>query len=218
MSRLYSDLQDSGGRRYYFDLGGSPGFISPEPAVLTLFSDEITYPLSVVREPGLATLNFIGITAGPEFKLLPGVATLTPSNSAPDMLTQLLITLSLPSPVESPDNDFVPTILFINTITPGAAALTLLGYEASLNEGGNIRIISPALAALSLDGGVPSRILPPTVGVNAAMLIAGQIPALATERVIEPGLGSLAFTDAALIVDKGFIWLDDEPAPLLAWG
>lgn len=219
MSRVYADLKDGDGRRYWYDLSNPGGVLSPVPATLTIGSLEVVYPAIAFREPAHATLNFIGVQVGPEFKLQPATAALSIANSAVGLVTSLTISPSLESPVESPPNDFVPTILFINTITPTTATLTLIGYDHSLDQGGNIAFRSPVTAALTLEGRQWFRVVPPAEAANGNAIMSGLAPSLATTLIIEPAVGLLYIPETIRVtVDKAFVWVDEDPAPALAWG
>lgn len=222
-TRLFSDLQDSAGRRYYFDLDSSPGVCQPGVGSLSIIGRDATYPGTVFRTPTPATLTLNGLAIEPSgSRLTPGAAALAFSNSVIGLLTIRTITLTLASPVESPPASFAPTILFINTITPAPAALTFIGYDHSLSEGGNIGFVRPAPADLTLFGYQYTRIIPPPPGegldgVVGTAFMEGLAPTLETELVISPLSASLVVSPLVPHTDPGFIWIDDDPAPAIQW-
>lgn len=222
-NRLFSDLRDSAGRRYFYDLDSAPGVCLPGAATLSLSGHEVQYPGTVFRTPTPALLTLSGPAVGPSGTILsPATAALALSNSVIGLVTSLTIALTLPPPIENPPADFAPTILFINTITPAPAALSLVGYVNSLSEGGDIGFLSPPTAALSLFGYQYTRIIPPPPGegldgVQGTLFIAGTQPTVVTELVVSPTAGSLVVSPVTAHVDPGFVWVDDAPAPQIQW-
>lgn len=223
-TRLFSDLKDSAGRRYFFDLDSSPGVLLPGVATLTLRGNVPLYPGTVFRTPATAALTLNGLPFVPDVILSPATAALASANSTVGQLgLHLTIRPSLESPLENPPAPFAPTILFINTITPAPAALSVIGYNHSLSEGGNIGFLRPPLAALTLTGYQYTRVIPPAPpeeGVDGQLgtaTLEGLAPSLVTQVRIEPDVGSVAVGALVPVADKGFIWIDDDPAPPLSW-
>lgn len=222
-NRLWSDLQDSAARRYWFDLDSTPGICQPGVGSIQLLGQEPQYPGTVFRTPATAALQLQGILVGNDVPLRPAQAALSFTNSVVGLQTIRLISPSLESPVESPDVSFAPTILFINTITPAPAALALIGYNHSLSEGGDIGFAFPPTAQLTLFGYQYTRVIPPAPpeeGVDGQLgtaTLIGLAPELVTSLTIEPEVGALSMGELSQRVERGFIWLDDDPAPPLLW-
>jgi hypothetical protein len=223
MVRLYSDLRDGAARRYFYDLDSTPGILQPGAATLTIGGHDPQYPGTIFRTPATITLTLFGRAIGPSGSILsPATAALVFSNSTVGLRTERTIQLTLPSPVEDPPAPFAPTILYINTITPAPAALTLNGFSHSLSEGGNIGFARPEQAALTLFGYQYTRVIPPPPGENldgvvGTAFMQGLEPSLLTEIAISPVTASLALTQLAPHADRGFLWIDDDPAPQLQW-
>jgi hypothetical protein len=223
--RLFSDLLSGAGQRYYYDLEGSPGVIAPGVATLTLSGREPQYPGTVFRTPATVTLILNGRLVNQDVPLRPGQAALAFANSTVGLQTIRHITLTLPSPVENPDNVFVPTLIQVFHKEPQVGSVTIAGLQPSLTEGGDIGTRSPTTAALSLIGYPYLRSIPPVDGQAAPMVMVGLEPTLVTELILEPGIAALAFTPPnptgegsnPVQVDKGFVWIDDDPSPPLQW-
>lgn len=224
-NRLWSDIQDSAGRRYWYDLDSSPGVCTPGVGSIQLQGLQPQYPGTVFRTPLTATITLSGqqINASVAF-LSPGIGAAAFANTAIGQLGLiLLISPTLTSPVENPDANFAPTILFINTITPTPALLTTQGRNHSLTEGGDIGFVSPPKADLTLFGYQYTRIIPPAPpeegidGQIGTATLHGLAPSLTTSLIIEPEVGALVMGEISQRVDRGFIWLDDDPAPPLSW-
>jgi hypothetical protein len=232
-TRLFSDLLSGSGRRYFYDLDSAPGVCTPGVGTLTLNGQEPQYPGIAFRTPATLTLTLNGRSVNPDFILTPAPAALAFSSSVVGLQTVRLIQPTLPSPVESPDNDFVPTLIQIFHREPITGVITLGGFSHSLSEGGNIGFRSPDTAALSLLGYQYLRSIPPVDGQATAMFIEGREPTLVTELLVEPLVGVMGLgTQTASpegenpvppipppppVVDKGFVWLDDDPSPPLQW-
>lgn len=216
-NRLFSDLQSGGGQRYFFDLDSTPGIITPGVGALSLVGREPQYPGTVFRTPATLILSLDGRSPNPDVSLRPAQAALAFNNSTVGLQTVRLIQPTLASPVESPDNDFVPTLIQIFHRQPITGVITLSGFNHSLSEGGNIGFRSPATAALSLIGYPYLRSIPPVDGQSISMIMEGLQPTLTTTLLIEPEPATLSFTSAPPSIDKGFIWIDDNPAPPLQW-
>lgn len=216
-TRLFSDLLSGSNRRYYFDLDSTPGIVAPGVGALTLSGLDPQYPGVAFRTPTQATLTLNGGAVNQGHPLSPAQAALAFSNSAVGLQTVRLIVPTLASPVENPDNDFVPTLIQIFHREPITAVITLQGNAHSLTEGGDIGFRTPGVAALSLLGYQYLRNIPPVDGQAQAMILEGLQPALTTELLLEPGVASLSFTPPSPGVEKGFLWIDDDPSPPLTW-
>jgi hypothetical protein len=215
--RLWSDIKDGSNRRYWYDLDGSPGVLTPGVATLTISGGEPQYPGSVFRNPAQITLTVNGLQPRLDVPLIPAQAALTFSNA---VIGQLIITRtispSLESPVESPPNDFVPTLHLIMTVAPTTGSIVMATSNHSLSQGGNIGFLTPTTAALTLSQLSPLRVISNADPV--ALTIDGRAPALQLEVVLIPAVAALSFGMGAPTAQLGFIWIDDDPAPLLAWG
>jgi hypothetical protein len=223
-NRLWSDIQDSAARRYWFDLDSSPGVCMPGVGYVSLNGGQPQYPGTVFRTPATLILTFNGQSISQGIPLVPTTGALNIANSAVGQLgLQLLISPVLPPADENPPTPLTPTIIYVNTITPSPATLTLIGYNHSLSEGGNIGFLSPPKADLSLFGYQYTRVIPPAPpedGVDGQLgtaTLTGLSPTLELVLVIEPEVGVLAMGSAAQRLDRGFIWIDDDPAPPLTW-
>jgi hypothetical protein len=233
-TRLFSDLLSGGGQRYYYDLEGSPGVVSPGVGAITLNGHEPQYPGIAFRTPATLTLILNGQLVNQDVPLRPAQAALAFTNSTVGLGTVRLIQPTLPSPVENPDNDFVPTLIQIFHKEPAVGVATLIGLPPSVTEGGDIGTRSPATAALSLIGYPYLRTIPPPVdGEIAPLILEGLVPEVITTLLIEPGIGAMLFgTQPATpegedppppepppppTVDTGFVWIDDAPSPPLLW-
>jgi hypothetical protein len=217
-TRLFSDLLSGAGQRYFFDLDSTPGICSPGVGSITLGGYEPQYPGLAFRTPATLTLTINGRTPNQGIPLSPAQAALSFSNSVVGLQIIRLITPTLASPVESPDNVFVPTLIQVFHREPPVGVMILSGLQPSLSEGGDIGFKSPGVATLSLIGYPYLRSIPPVDGQATPLGIAGLEPTLVTETLIEPGVAALTFTASALgSVDKGFVWIDDDPAPPLTW-
>jgi hypothetical protein len=231
--RLFSDLLSGGGQRYFYDLEGSPGVVAPGVGSITLNGQEVQYPGIAFRTPATLTLTLNGRQVNPDVALQPATAALSFTNSVVGLQTIRLVAPTLPSPVENPDNVFVPTLIQIFHREPAVGVVIMSGLAPSLSEGGNIGFRSPATADLLLIGYQYLRNIPPVDGQATPLTLAGLEPGLITELLVTPGVGAMYFgTQSAFpdgedpppatpppppTVDKGFVWIDDDPAPPLTW-
>lgn len=215
--RLFSDLLSGAGQRYYYDLEGSPGVIAPGVATLTLSGREPQYPGTVFRTPATVTLILNGRLVNQDVPLRPGQAALAFTNSTVGLQTIRHITLTLPSPVENPDNVFVPTLIQVFHKEPQVGSVAVVGLQPSLSEGGDIGTRSPATATLSLIGYQYLRSIPPVDGQAVPMTLEGLQPTIVATLLIEPEIGALTLTPPEVVIDPGFVWIDDDPSPPLQW-
>lgn len=215
--RLFSDLLSGAGQRFFYDLEGSPGVISPGVATLTLSGQQPQYPGTVFRTPATLTLTLNGRQVNPDAPLRPAQAALAFANSVVGLQTIRLVQPTLPSPVENPDNVFVPTLIQVFHKEPGLGLVQVLGLQPSVSEGGDIGFRSPGVAALTLIGYPYLRSIPPVDGQAQPMVLGGLQPTLTTTLVIEPEPGLLSFLTLDVITDKGFVWIDDAPSPPITW-
>lgn len=217
MPRLYSDLLDGTGRRYYFGLNSAPGGITnAAPAMLTLDGRQMTVQeqSTVFRNPATALLTLFGMSVGAEPRLQPGAAMLTINGQIPAQQRHAVITNALPPDYGVlPDN--APTILFIQTITPAPAALQVQTREVNLTQGGNIGFVAPGVASLSLAGFVPN--FPRFQGDIALLTINGQAATLHTTIRIEPERAVLTALGLASRLQTPFVWVDEDPVAQPVW-
>ncbi len=217
MARLYSDLIDGTGRRYYFGLTSAPGGITnAAPAMLTLGGNtavvqELT---QVFRTPATATLTLFGQQMLNNSTLQPGAAVLTMTAGVPGMAKLKVISNALPPDYSTlPDN--APTILFIQTLTPVTTTLTLSTLAANVTQGGNIGYASPGLASLTLSGRAPNIAF--FAGSPAGLTCSGLAPTIKTVNVILAGVGSISISELPQSLGLPFHWTDDDPAPASTW-
>lgn len=219
MAKLYSDLLDGSGRRYYSSLASAPGGISPAPALLTLSGLQagIFEQSTVFRSPVTATLALIGQSLASPANLTPATATLSASGQVPGRHTTLVITNSLPPDyTDLPSN--APTILFINTISPAPAQLSLQSIEINVSQGGNIGFLTPGVGYVSLETqSLNLTLIFVEVGVGAISL-GGLPPALLTTGAARPDeVGGVIISGLAPTLERGFVWIDADPPPALTW-
>lgn len=214
--RLYSDLLDGSARRYYFELDSAPGGITnAAPALLTLNGRSIAIQelSEAFRTPATATLTLVNGLVVAEPHLIPAPAALAYQGQIPGLLTLQVITNALPPDyTDLPDN--APTILFIATITPAPAALSMASLVHNITQGGNILEISVGIATLTLSGYVPNL---PRFAEVGSVTVNGRTATLLTELAISPGTGSLAVGGLEAILSLPFIWIDDDPVTPTTW-
>lgn len=216
MARLYSDLLDGSGRRYYFGLNSSPGGITnASPAMLTLFGNAgaIQEQNTVFRNPATAMLTLLGNTPISDVRLQPAQAGLSMIGNTPSLLKSVTITNALPPDYTVlPDN--APTIVFIATISPTQATLTLSYPAPNVTQGGNIGFLSPGVATLSIIG--YSANIPRFADVGL-LTVNGLAPTIQTELVIFPEFERLICFGYAATLGTPFVWVDEDPPPPTTW-
>jgi hypothetical protein len=217
MPRLYSALLDGSGRRYYFGLDSAPGGITPTTALVTLTGrfPDIFQQATVFRTPApaLITINGLSFSSGPI--LTPAQATLTLAGLIPDLLKQIVISPALPTPDYNSLQSTVPTILFINTITPSPALLSLQSLEQNVTQGGNIGFLNPITAQLSLQTR-QYTLLFGDVGLGQ-LTLNGLVPTLHLTATLEPEPAALTFAGLAPDIEEPFTWVDVDPPPPVSW-
>jgi hypothetical protein len=184
MARLYSDLLDSGSRRYFFNLESAPGGISALPGLITIagLTPTIQELNTAFRTPSQAALTITGYVALLDPNIRPAQGALTMQGLAPTLMTLQVVTNALPPDyTDLPENP--PSILFIQTISPATAVLTTQSLEHNLTPGGNIGFLSPAAASLTLSGLQPAYPREASVG---ALSLAGFVPSLHLTLIINP--------------------------------
>jgi hypothetical protein len=216
MARLYSDLQSSGGSRYYFGLNSAPGGLSnfaPAGLVIIGYAPTIQEQLTAFRTPATAALTLNGQLASAEPHLQPATAALGFEGRVPGLLTLKVITNALPPDyTDLPDN--APTILFIQTISPARALLTIQSLEHNITQGGNIGFISPGVATLTLAGLVPNF---PRFADVGLLTVNGRTATILTTLNISPEPAALSFGGLAPRLTLPFVWIDDDPVTPVTW-
>lgn len=214
--RLYSDLADGSGRRYYFGLATAPGGITnAEPARLSLFGNLATIQeqSTVFRTPATAALTLFGYVPQAEPRLQPATAALGYLGQIAGLLTIRVITNALPPDYSTlPDN--APTILFIQTITPSPAALTIQSLVHNITQGGNILVISVGKATLTMNGLVANF---PRFADVGTLTINGLAATLSTEIRVFPTAGIVTMQGHEPLLSLPFRWTDDDPATAPNW-
>jgi hypothetical protein len=219
MARLFSDLTDGTGRQYYFGLNSAPGGISPLPALISFAGNVPGFFIQeqVFRTPAPALITLNGLTFFSGSNLTPAPATITVSGQIPGEYREKIITPALPTPNYSGQiQTTIPTILFINTITPSPALITLQSLPLNATPGGNIAFISPASATLTLQGLTPNAIF---FQVPAGRIdFVGLEPTLVTTGTIIPDTGLIATFDGLMpSLSLPFTWTDVDPPPTVTW-
>lgn len=216
MARLYSDLIDGSGRRYYFGLTSAPGGISNSaPATLTIFGRQaaIQELTQVFRTPATAALTLQGLLGSSQPYPNPAQSALGFQGKVPTLQLQIVITNSLP-PDYTTLPDIAPTIVYIATITPTTGLVRLASLEHNVTPGGDIGFISPPVGALSLQGRAPNY---PRATQPAGLAISGLVPTLISEIVIEPESGTIRLSGLATTLSTPFTWVDDDPTTVSVW-
>ena len=213
MARLYSDLIDGSGRRYYFGLNSAAGGITnANPASLTLFGYLPVFQerSEIFRNPATAMLTLNGQLASAEPHLQPATAGLAYQGKIAGLMTLRVITNAMPPDYTAlPDN--APTIIYIATVTPAPAALTMLSLEHNITQGGNIGFLSPGKATLTM-GGFDAQF--PRFADVGTLTINGLAATLLTELSITPDAGYLSVGGFPASLSTPFLWVDDDrPTP-----
>lgn len=216
MARLYSDLLDGAGRRYYFNLESAPGGIAalgPAALRITGLAPTIQDLTEVFRNPATAALSLEGRLPVLAVIMAPAQAPLSYQGRTPTLLAQTVITNAMPPDYSNPQEN-PPTIVYIATQTPDRAVLTINSLEHNITQGGNIGFLSPGVGAVSLQGRAPNFPREAQVG---ALTVAGLIPSLHMTLVIEPEAGVIAFNSLNASLAVPFIWVDEDPPPTATW-
>lgn len=179
MPRLYSNLADGSGRRYYFGLDSAPGGETPNTGAVQVIGLQPTIFLQTTifrtPAPALITINSLGFLSGPV--LTPAPAAIALNQLAPGLLKLLTITPSIPAPDYSTLPDNAPTILFIQTVSPDTALVTVTALEFALTQGGNIGFVDPGVAIITLSS--------PPLGVTYGETGIGQINVVGLEPTLQ---------------------------------
>lgn len=216
MARLYSDLLDGTGRRYYFGLNSAPGGITNSaPALLTISGGLATIQeqSTAFRNPATASLTLFGRSPSAEPHLIPDTAALSYQGRIAGLLTLQVITNALPPDYTAlPENP--PSILFIQTITPAPAALQVQSLEHNITQGGNIGFISVGVATLTVGGFGPNF---PRLADVGTLTVNGRLATIATTLAIAPGRAELACVGREPRLSLPFRWIDDDPVSAPTW-
>lgn len=217
MARLFSDLLDGSGRRFYFGLNSAPGGITNSaPAMLTINGTvaSIQEQATVFRTPATAVLNLIGLSSAAEPHLQPAPAALAMFATAPSLLTLRVITNALPPDYTDPQ-DNLPTIIYIATISPAPAALQMQSLEHHVTQGGNIGFVSPSRGLLTLQGFGAN--FPRQTADAAQLALAGLAPTLRTEIRVTPDPAQLVASELNATLALPFVWVDEDPVAPSIW-
>jgi hypothetical protein len=218
MARLYSDLLDSGGRRYYFNLLSAPGGTAPaSQALLTILGRAPTVQelSTVFRTPTQAIVTLQGTATVSDTQLRPAQATVSIANGVVGLQKQQVITNAIPSPVEAAEQSTIPTILFISTISPTTGLVTMQSLTLNVTQGGNIGFINPGKASLAFSG-LPANILqsPPD---GSVLTLNGLTPTLVRIATISNEVGVISITITFPTLGLPFGWVDDEHISTPTW-
>lgn len=216
MARLYSDLADGSGRRYYFSLASAPGGVQPSTATLTIggFEPTVFQQSTVFRAPAPALLTFNALLQSPAVPLIPAAAGLTLVGQISGEYRSTVITNSV-TPIYTDLPEAPPTVLFINTVTPAPALLTFNAPPINVTQGGNIAFISVGVGSLLIQGRAPTVIFL-EVGVGS-LSIQGLAPTLSTTLTIEPAVGIVSINGLEVSLQTPFQWIDVDPPPTVSW-
>jgi hypothetical protein len=219
MSRLYGDLIQSSGKRFYFALDSAPGIISPGVSALVLNGKVpiAVEPLTVFRSPSPAALGIGGLTPGAPIVVSPSPAALGYVGQIPSRQLIRIITNALAAAIESPPTSYAPTLIPIWTTNPGVGQVRLQTLEINITEGGNIGFVSPAAAQLML-GTLPYTLLVLGAGAGLGQLqILGLAPSVTGATIVTPNLAQLLTLGNDPSLSLPFTWIDDDPALTRTW-
>jgi hypothetical protein len=216
MARLYSDLRDGSGRRYYYALTSAPGGIQPAQTTLTItgYAPTIFEQVSVSRTPTPATITINGRALSSDVFISPAAAALSTVGQIPGEYRTLIVTNTI-TPDYTEPQDLTPTVLFINTVSPTPAQITLTYPQPNVTQGGNIGFVSPTTGTVTLQGRTPTLIFH---GIElGALTVQGLVPSLYTELTIEVGLGIVTINGQQVTRNTPFQWIDVDAPPGLIW-
>jgi len=216
MARLWSDIRGTG--QCWYDLDSAPGILSPGvgDVVYVGHIPIAVQPASVFRTPATATLTFNGQSVSSAVSLIPGVGSLTSAGQIPSELRQATVTPTYPPDYSTLPSALAPTILYIATITPTTGSVRISNLTLNVTQGGNILIVSPGVAALSI-GGTQSTLIFSVIGLGG-VTINGLAPSLDTQLTLSmPTVESITVNGLVPTVEIGFVWRDVEAPPALTW-
>jgi hypothetical protein len=216
MTQLYSDLVDGSGRRYYYSLTRAPGGASPASQATLMVVGQmptIFQQVSVFRTPTQAILTLLGYQPPALTSVLPGVGAVSLVGLIPVEQKIRIITNALPTPDYSTPNELIPTIAYIQTVTPAPAALQIQALTLNAFPGGDIVYVTPNVGHVSMQGLQATLInSQPNIGLIS---ISGLIPFLKTETILLPDVGSITLNGQTVSADRGFVWTNViSPAPM----
>jgi hypothetical protein len=215
MPRLYSDLADGSGRRYYFGLESAPGGLVTGNGliVITGLAPNIFEQVQVFRTPATAALTFSGALPKAQPYLIPATAALAYGGLVPGLEKFVTITNAI-EPVYGSFQDTLPSVQTIMLLTPAQAQLAFLSLQPNVTQGGNIGFIFPGAGLVTIQGLGPN--FPKDAGLGLLSLI-GLAPTLGVELTITPDTGALTFNTLDVALGVPFTWVDDDRAATPVW-
>lgn len=216
MARVFSDLRDGSGRRYFYSLASAPGGTQVGIATLTIqgLAPTVFEQTTVFRTPALATLTINGHALISDVLIRPAPAALSTVGQIPDEHRTQVVTNSSPLDyTDLPDN--APTVLFINTLIPAPGLLTLTSPPPNVTQGGNIGFVSAGVGLLTLQSSAPTLIIS-QMGVGS-LTVEGLAPTVFKELNVELGVGSLQINGHQISRNLPFQWIDVDRPPAVTW-
>lgn len=216
MARLYSNLVDGSNRRYFFGLDSAPGGITPQTVQLqvTGLAPTIFTQVQVFRTPAPAMITLNGLAVRNDYLPSPTPAAIVAQGRAPTLVTQLIVTNSLPPDYSDPVS-IAPTILFINTVTPAPAVVTLGGLLPNASPGGDIGFVSPGVGLVTIQGSAPTLIFVETEPGRIDVI--GLQPTILSSLDVTPEVGHITIDGQQVDLKKPFQWIDVDAPPPLIW-
>lgn len=216
MARLYSNLIDGSSRRYFFGLDSAPGGISPVTAELrvTGLAPNVFTQVTVFRTPAPAVITINGLAIRNDYLPTPAPAAIEAQGRAPTLVTQLIVTNSLP-PDYSDLVPITPTILFINTVTPAPAVITLGGLLPNASPGGDIGFVSPGVGVVTIQGRTPTLIF--LEAEPGLINVIGLQPTVVSSLAVTPEVGLITINGQEVTLQKPFQWIDVDAPPPMIW-
>lgn len=218
MARLYGDLLQTTGRRFYFDLASSPSVVLPQTGTITLFGriPDATEPASTVRVPLTGTITLVSAAPSSPGHVVPIKGTIAVQSLQPSLLTEIIVTPALAAPVETAEPSYAPTLITQMTVIPTQGIISVQSRTPNVTEGGNIVFLQPSRGVITLSGLVPIFGFHPSAGV---ITLIGYAPTLAlnSSRTIEPQAGVVSVNGDTPSLSIPFAWVDDEPASSSIW-
>jgi hypothetical protein len=108
--------------------------------------------VSVFRTPTQAILTLLGYQPPALTSVLPGVGAVSLLGLIPVEQKIRIITNALPTPDYSTPNELIPTIAYIQTVTPAPAALQIQALTLNAFPGGDIVYVTPNVGLVSMQG------------------------------------------------------------------
>jgi hypothetical protein len=215
MARLYSDLIDGAGRRYYFNLESAPGGVSPATAGLTIvgLAPNIFEQVQVFRTPATAALTFAGQLPKSQTILLPAQAPLAYGGQIPTLAKFVTITNTFSLDYGTPQ-DNLPTVQTIMLLAPGRAQIAIASLQPNVTQGGNIGFVSPGVGLIVMQGREAN--FPKEAGLGSINLV-GLLPTLHCEIVITPDPAQMSMDALTPRVSTPFTWIEDDRVSTPVW-